>query len=184
MSSVKNGMKRISIVITIIFSSIATTLSGQEWKVFQSYEGDFSVMTPGMMEQKRATITTELGDFDVHTLFYNSQDTVSNYLYLINFYDLPEEMLPPDSTTLAMEFLLNTMDQSVSDLGGDLQYSTEVEIGNHPGLMWRSRSDEKVVKSRAYVINNRFYMLQVFSVPSKSLNADVDKFLESFTLKT
>lgn len=177
-------MKQTTIILAIIFTSLSWALSGQEWKVYQSLEGNFSVLTPGMMEKKRATITTTLGDFDVHTFYFNSKDTVSNYLYLINYYDLPEGMLPPDSTSLAMEFLMNTMDQSVSDLGGDLQYSTEVPLGDHPGLMWRSKSEDKVVKCRAYIIGNRFYMLQVFSIPRKSLNADVDRFLESFTLKT
>ncbi|WP_235298293.1 hypothetical protein [Portibacter marinus] len=160
-----------------------TIANGQEWKIFNSEEGEFSVMSPGMMEKKRAFLTTEIGEIELNTLYYHQTDTSGNFLYLINFYELPEETIPPDSTDLAMEFLLNTMDQAVSDIGGDVQYNKEISLGKHPGLLWRSKSEKQIVKSRAYVINNKFYMLQVFSIPRKSLNNDVDRFLESFTLR-
>jgi len=175
----------IKLLVTFVILLVSiSSLRAQEWKVYESQEGAFSILTPGLMEKKRATISTGIAAFDVHTFYYNTKDTSGNFLYLINYYDLPEDMIVEDSSDLAMEFLLNTMDQSVSDMDGDLQYSDEVSLGKHLGLMWRTRSKKGVVKSRAYIINSRFYMLQVFSIPDKSLNGDVDRFLESFTLKT
>jgi hypothetical protein len=170
-------------ILLLVFCGIGE-ISAQDWKVYESEHGKFSILTPALMKQKRATISTGIASLDVHTHFLNTTDSSGNFLYLINYYDLPDEMFPEDSTDFAMEFLLNTMDQSVSDVGGDLQYSNPIDIGKHPGLMWRSKSEDNVVKSRAYIINNRFYMLQVFSVPNKSLNADIDRFLDSFTLRT
>lgn len=176
-------MKLLSILTFLALIAFSQTVKGQDWKIFNSEIGEFSVMSPGFMEEKRASINSGIGEIDLHTLFYQQQDTTGNFLYLINFYDLPEGTIPVDSTELALEFLLNTMDQAVTDIDGDLQYNTPIHLGKHQGLLWRSRSEKQVVKSRAYVINNRFYMLQVFSIPSKSLNNDVDRFLESFTLK-
>lgn len=177
-------MKRNILLAFAIFMMNLSQISGQEWKVYESEHGKFSVLTPGLMKQKRATISTGIAALDVHTHFLDTKDSIGNFLYLINYYDLPEEMFPEDSTDFAMEFLLNTMDQSVSDINGDLQYSNPIQIGSYQGLMWRSKSEENVVKSRAFIIKNRFYMLQVFTIPSKSLNVEVDRFLDSFTLKT
>lgn len=168
----------------ILFFLLTGQINSQEWKVYNSEEGGFSIMTPGLMEAKRATVETGVGDFDVHTLFLNPQDSLGNYLYLINYYDLPEDLVPIDSSDLVDDFLKNTMDQSITDIKGDLLYSNPIAIGDHPGLMWRSRSETGVVKSRIYLIGNRFYMLQVFSTPNKALNNNIDRFLESFTLKT
>lgn len=177
-------MKKYILIPFVLFLLSLSIVSGQEWTVYESEHGKFSVLTPGLMDQKRATISTEIAALDVHTHFLNTKDTIGNFLYVINYYDLPEEMFPEDSTDFVMEFLLNTMDQSVSDIKGDLQYSNPISIGKYKGLMWRSKSEENVVKSRAYIIRKRFYMLQVFSLPNKSLNGDVDRFLDSFTLKT
>lgn len=183
-SDVHIGMN-IKVLMVLLIGILGSQMSiGQEWKVYESLEGQFSILTPGLMEKKRATISTGIAPFDVHTFFYNTKDTSGNFLYLLNYYDFPEDMMHKDSTDLAMEFLLNTMDQSVSDVEGDLQYSNPVFLGSHQGLMWRSRSKKGVVKCKAFIINNRFYMLQVFSIPDKALNSDVDRFLESFTLKT
>ncbi len=177
-------MKLFAIVLIMVFIPRSIFSQEMEWKVFQSEEGAFSILSPGFMESKKAIVESEIGETVVHTLYYNQKDTTGNFLYLINFYDLPENSMPADSTDLIMDFLANTMDQAVSDIDGSIQYNNPIEIGPHKGLMWRSKSEKQVVKSRAYVINNTFYMLQVFSIPNKSLNGDVDRFLESFTLKS
>ena len=178
-------MNKLGVILSFATIFLLTTsVHGQTWKIFHSEEGGFSILTPGLMEEKSATVNTEIGEFDVHTLFLNPKDTLGNYLYLINYYDLPEGMVPDDSTALVNDFLTNTMDQSVTDVNGSLLYNTPVEIGIHTGLMWRASSDSGTIKCRAYIINNRFYMLQVFSYPRKSLNKEIDRFLESFTLKS
>ncbi len=169
--------------LAFVFFLLIGTISGQTWKVFESIEGKFSILTPGLMQTKTATVTTTVGEFDVHTFYLNPNDSIGNYLYVINYYDLEPGLIPQDSLELLEIFLKNTMDQSISDLNGQLMYNTPVSIGIHKGLMWRSKSDSGVVKCRAFIINDRFYMLQVFSIESKSLNHDVDRFLESFTLR-
>ncbi len=177
-------MKMRIIYSTLVFFILIGGLQSQTWKVFESEEGKFSVLTPGPLEARSATVTTQVGDFEVYTLYLNPEDSVGNYLYLINYYDLPDEMIPKDSVEMVDEFFKNTMDQNISDTNGDLLYSNPIQLGIHPGLMWRSKSEVGYVKSRAFLINNRFYMLQVFSEVNKGLNNGVDKFLESFTLRS
>jgi hypothetical protein len=172
-----------TILLLVVFGlTFISNAIAQEWKVFESEEGGFSVLTPALMETKHAIVSTGIGEIEVHTYFLNPKDTLGNYLYLINYYDLPEDLIPKDSLALRDEFLKNTLDQSIEDIDGSLMYSAEIQIGKHTGLMWRSRSESGIVKCRAYIIDNRFYMLQVFSVESKSLNKFIDKFLESFTI--
>ena len=170
--------------IGLLFFLLTSAINGQEWRIFNSEEGNFSILTPGPMDEKLATVETGIGDFEVHTLFINPKDSIGNYLYLINFYDLPEGMVPIDSTDLVQDFFKNTMDQNFSDTEGELLYNKPLQLGNNPGLLWRSKSENGFVKSRIYLIGDRFYMLQVFSAPNKALNNNVDKFLESFTLKS
>ena len=178
-------MNKLGVILSFAtFFLLSAPVHSQTWKIFHSEDGGFSILTPGLLEEKNATVSTEVGEFRVHTLFLNPKDTLGNYLYLINYYDLPEGMVPDDSTGLVIDFLKNTMDQSISDVNGALLYNTPVEIGIYTGLMWRASSDSGTIKSRAYIIKNRFYMLQVFSYPRKSLNKDIDRFLESFTLKS
>lgn len=186
--STKNRLRAYLIRYNYLLFTFAILFSiqtqGQEWKAFESIDGGFSIMTPTLMEEKHAVVTTGIGEIEVHTYFINPKDTLGNYLYLINYYDLPEDLIPKDSSDLAEDFLRNTLDQSIEDIDGSLMYSSEIRIGDNPGLMWRSKSEKGVVKCRAYIIGNRFYMLQVYSIESKSLNKYIDMFLESFTIRS
>jgi hypothetical protein len=44
------------------------------------------------------------------------------------------------------------------------------------------KDGKAIAKSRAYFVNDRFYMLQTLSPPQNNKNADADRFFESFKL--
>lgn len=174
-------------IATILFHFIllSSMASAQEWKVFNSFNGGFSVLSPGILQEKAAIVTTSSGEVDLNTLYLSTKDdSLGNYVYIINYYDIEKGLFPKDSIDLTNIFLSNTMDQSVSDINGHIIYQNPFRFGAYTGLMWRAEYEGGAVKSRAFVINNRFYMLQVFSEKRNALNRNVDRFLESFSLRT
>ncbi len=176
-------MKLSVLFYLLTFILLTQPLTGQEWKVFNSYEGGFSVLSPGPMESKLSVITTEAGEVDLNTLYYTEQDTSGRFVYLINFYDLPKDWVETDSTEVVYEFLQNTVDQSIEDVSGNLLYANEIEFKDHPGIMWRVEYEGGSMKSKAYIIDKQFIVLQVFSEKRHSLSDNIDQFLDSFRLK-
>lgn len=176
-------MKLSLLFYLLTFILLTSALNGQEWKVFNSYEGGFSVLSPGPMESKLSIITTEAGEVDLNTLYYTEQDTAGRFVYLINFYDLPQDWIDLDSTEVVYSFLQGTVDQSIADIEGNLLYANEIEFKDYPGIMWRAEYEGGSMKSKAYIINKQFIVLQVFSEKRHSLSDNIDKFLDSFRLK-
>ena len=76
-----------------------------------------------------------------------------------------------------------SIDQSLTSLGGKLLYSTDITLQERfDGRVNRiSYNDgESIVKSKMYLVENRFYFLQVYTTKDNSLNLDMDDFLDSF----
>jgi len=156
------------------------------WEWYTSEKGLFTVYTPGTFVEKVEESETAVGKLAYHTFAYQPEDqeAADNFIYMISYCDYPEGTIHSDSTELIQEFFEATVDASVSSVRGSLFYASDIKIGDYPGKIWRVNygNDKAAIKTKAYVVGNRYYAIQTVTFREKSLNASIDKFLDSFKI--
>lgn len=156
-----------------------------EWKEFISYEGRFRVLVPANMESGETDIDTELGPITYHTVYcQESGEEVDNYVYMVSYCDYPEFSMHSDSTELLKSFFDATIESATQSVQGELMYSSDITMKDYPGKIWRINynDNDATIKTKAFVVGNRFYTVQTISLKNKGLNPSIDKFLDSFEL--
>ncbi|MEZ4935571.1 MAG: hypothetical protein R2788_25975 [Saprospiraceae bacterium] len=156
-----------------------------KWIDYTDLNGRFKISTPGNFEEKIDTVETEIGQLIYHTLFYqNDIDRTNNDVYMVSYCDYPEEIIFADSTDLAGEFFQSTMESAAESVEGEILYSTDINLDNHPGKFWRIDYMEGagVIKTKAYLVKNRYYAVQVITFDNKKENTFADRFFDSFSI--
>lgn len=187
----------IKIMIGLFVSIFSLPLPGQEealvetakqeeiWQETISYSGRFRVRTPGYMTEKVDTLKTSLGLQTYHTFFYQSPDKRSdNLFYMVSYCDYPEGSIHSDSTALLEEFFEVSAEEAAFSITGDLLYSEPQDWTGYPGRIWRVAylKGEALIKTRAFLVENRYYTIQTIMLKDKSLNPSADEFFNSFYL--
>ena len=175
-------MKNLIFIIPFLIFT-AFTIPG--WYEFKDYKGRFSVNVPNQkgMTERIDTIETSFGKVDYHTFFYQPADpNAENKLYQITYIDYPKEMFPIDSTELISEFLTTTVEAANESIKGKLMYVDNIKISNYAGKLWRSdyNKGNAVIKSKCVLVQNRLYTVQVATTKKRSINHEMDLFLDSF----
>ena len=167
-------------MVFILFSFVSP-----DWEVFQSFDGKFKILSPGDMEKKEKTIETGIGDITYTTHFHQpTEKNPDNLVYMVSYCDYPEYSIHSDSTAFLEEFFKTTIESSVESVNGELSYTSEIKLGKYPGKIWRVDYNDggASIKTKAYMVKNRLYTLQVITLKEKALNIWADKFLDSFSL--
>jgi hypothetical protein len=160
------------------------SLAQDSWIKFESDDVlSFVVDVPAEMEKTIKKIPTAVGELNAITYAYQGNAEDPNYLYLINFVKYPEETFPLDSVDLIEAYLQNAVLVCAERVHGEVVYSSDLEEAN--GKLFRVKYNEgnAVIKGKAYIRDDVFISLQVFTVQSKSLNQEMDYFLDSFKVK-
>ena len=156
-----------------------------KWEPFTSEKGKFTVLTPGEFEEKISKVETPIGETEYHTFIYQSEDDKSdNLIYMISYCDYPEGSIHSDSTELVKEFFEITVETALKSVKGELFYSSEINLGGYPGMLWRVnyKDGDATIKTKSYLVGRRYYSIQTVTYREKGLNPFIDKFLDSFTL--
>ncbi len=155
------------------------------WSEFRSYEGRFRIQAPGPMQQKTDTISTRLGPTAYHTFFYQTEGG-DNLLYMVSYCDYPEGGMHADSTELIEPFFEATVEAAAFSIDGKVVYSSPMKFFNYPGYIWRIDylEGQAVVKTRAFIIEQRYYAIQTVTYRGLNLNPHTDRFMDSFRLLT
>lgn len=175
-------MGKILISTYILLLSFISTDS--IWRTYVSYDGGFKVETPGDMKEVVNTGKTALGDLEYHVFVYRDNDKdADNLMYMISYCDYPEGSIHSDSTELVNEFLTATVESATKSVNGSLIYSHDIKIKKYPGKLWRVDYGEGkgVIRTKAFIKENRFYTIQTACNSNKSLNMSSDKFMDSFS---
>lgn len=173
----------LSILTSIII--VVSTLSGQNWVKFSPDGQPFEILCPGTMQIGEKKLLTEVGEVHPVTWVYQGKENESNYIYSISYVDYPDGTFHPDSIVLIDELFRVSLESHMMDLKGELVYKTSSDYYSYPGMMYRVsyNKNRAVVKSRMIMAGDRFYALQVYTISEKSLNEDMDRFLNSFEIK-
>lgn len=157
----------------------------KKWRDFNSYDGRFRILIPGDITEKVDSIETAIGVMEYHTFFYQSKESnADNVLYMLSYVDYPDQSIHSDSTELLKDFFAETIDAAVKTVKGELIYSNDWKYKDYPGKVWRiDYLDRKaLIRTKAFVVRNRYYTLQTITKKERSVNFSSDKFLDSFQL--
>ena len=159
-----------------------------EWVLFVDPHEQFEVSVPDSALLTTTKVSTALGDLDYVVVASKEviEDTV--VLYTVSYCDYPEGVFHKDSTELIELFFDETVAQAVESVEGILLYSEDVPYsenyggGIYPTRIWKILSEKLDihVKSKAMIVGDRYYCLQVATPGSKSVHNDGNKFFDSF----
>ena len=173
------------ILLFFVVSLLGLSFTIVDWEIFKSYDGKFQVLAPGEMIKKVNPIETEIGEMKYVTFLHQSENkNADNLVYMVSYCDYPENSIHSDSTELVNEFFETTVSTAVESVNGELQYSTEINIGNYPGRLWRINYNEghALIKTKSFLVGRRYYSIQAITMKDRSMNLSMDKFLDSFSL--
>lgn len=157
----------------------------KNWREFNSYDGNFSILSPGAMVEKVDSVTTPIGKLAYHTFFFQTeQQNADNVVYMISYCDYPPGTIHSDSTELLEEFFAATLEAAQESVDGELVYERSAKHKGYPGKIWRINylEGQALIKTHAFVVQNRYYTLQTVTRKSRSINLSSEKFLDSFKL--
>ena len=171
--------------LVYLFFGPTCIYSQVDWKKFTPKGQPFEVFAPGEMKYGEKNLLTDVGEVKVVTYMHQGDNNDPNFIYLINYVDYPDGTFHPDSTELIDDLFKISIKTNLNDLKGELIYNTKINYRLYSGMLYRAtyNSGKAVIKSKMYLIGDRFYALQVYTLSEKSLNPEMDKFLDSFKIK-
>lgn len=172
------------VFFAIITISILASFAPPEWMQFRNIDGRFKVLIRGAMIQKMAMIETDLGNIETRTFVYQPEEKEENLIYMIMYYDFPEGGMHSDSTALVQEFFDVTVEEAVASVGGTLIYENEMEHQGYPARQWRINylDNKAAIRTRAFIVRNRYYMLQTIGLTEVDQNNVTEFYINSFKL--
>jgi hypothetical protein len=167
------------LILTIVFGLFCQ----EPYFEYEDVDKRFSILMWNLPEEQIVTIPTDLGKLDFHTFETDIPlDSVIVAIGAVSYCDYPEGSIHSDSISLHEEFFTATVEQSVVRLKGLLIYQDDYFQGRYPGRIWRIhyKDGTAVMKSRAFLIQNRLYIIQTACGKRYSLHPSLDLFLNSF----
>jgi hypothetical protein len=178
-----------SLILRLLILSSFLYLEGlysqDTWKVFKAVDGDFSVLVPADMNSHTDTIQTSVGAVLNKTYFVNQVEGDPNFLYAIQCNYYPIGSFPADSTELIDEFLKESLISISEVTKTGIVYKSERSFqSKYKSYIARLANNETgmSVKTFLVIVDDAFYSLQVYTANDKSLNDNIDKFLDSFKI--
>lgn len=170
----------------ILFFSFLNFFCQTSWEEFISLSGRFKILTPGPLMEQVDSIETQVGKIAYHTYFHQTEENrkKGHQIYMVSFCDYPEGIIFADSTGLVGEFFDETMQAASEVVEGEVVYSTDIQLEENPGRFWRIDYLEgnAIIKTKAYVVGNRYYSVQVITTKVQNKTELNNQFLDSFEL--
>ncbi len=172
------------ILFAIITITILASFAPPEWMQFRNIDGRFKVLIRGAMVEKMANIETDLGTIETHTFVYQPEEAEENLVCMIMYYDFPEGGMHSDSTELVKEFFDSTVEEAVASVDGVLIYENAMEHQGYPARQWRINylDNKAAIRTRAFIVRNRYYMLQTIALAEVDQNNVTEFYINSFKL--
>ncbi len=190
----KNNIFKFSLLILATFALLSFDILLQ-WKEVKSYNGRFSVLLPdGDFSEKVISIPSAIGSMEQHTFYFTPPKLdAENKFYQVTYLDYPEGTFHSDSTELRELFYQTSMEGAAQSVNGKLMYSEDISAKSYltntenqeiKGKIWRIdyNKGNSIMKSKAFLVGDRFYTISVATVKARSRNLEAQKYLDSFKL--
>jgi hypothetical protein len=173
----KSIYKFLPALILAIFTLAGCATATPDWQTFTSPEGDFSVDMPGNPVADNQESSTDQGSITVH--LYTVR--IGNSDYIVAYSDYPEGMI---AATGVQAFLDDIRNNAINNTKGKLLAEETIELNGNPGRSLRVESPDGtgIAQARMLLVGNRLYQVFVATEKVNAETADVQRFLNSFTL--
>ena len=175
-------MKFYFLIIALGWSSF---IYGQkDWMPYRSPEGQFRILTQGIFKKSVTHAKTGIGKIDINTFVFPKEPKAEETIYMITFYDLPEGSIHSDSTQAVKTFFDETISAAVDNMAGQLLYQSDITVDGFYGRQWRINYNDgtKSIRTQAFLVENRYYILNVVNDNEKNVTTSVNHFFNSFRL--
>ncbi len=168
-----------------LFLCMFTSLLAQStWMPYESSDHDFTILLPEMPLEKSKTLHTELGQLVTNSYAVSLDKKSNNFFYSINTVLYPKATFSSDSLSYNNEVLASQIEALSENLKCKVVYQNKMKVSDEEGYLFRLSDDKsgEVVKGLIVMYKDKIFTVTVFTLLDRSLNGDVDKFLNSFTL--
>jgi len=168
-------LRRSILLIFVLVPLLAC--KGANWKEFTSQEGGFSVLLPGQPKVERQTTETAVGPlaFTMHTVELG----FGSIAYIASYNDYPPSLIADGDKNAILDGVV----EGALGSKANLKKSDPISIDGHPGREFTGTvKDGYEYTSRAYLVNQRLYQLNIVSTPGKVPAEDKRKYFDSFKL--
>jgi hypothetical protein len=144
-------------------------------RTFKSTEGRFSAEFPGEPREEVQTTTAEGIDLEIHFFTNQSPDRALS----VGYVDYPEEFKTLD----AAQILSGVADGAAGKVaGGRVSKNEPGTFQGVPSVDYEVTSAEANLEAKAFLIENRLYLLQAVSEKIADADRQYDRLVESFKL--
>ncbi len=164
-------------------SSILIISLNLPWQNYKNEVGKFSVSVPAPVKETTSKIKTVTGELVYHQFVCKTiSKNDGKILYTINYCDYPLGTFPKDSTDLREEFYKATIESSMDVIKGTVAYQDNILQQEYSGKIWRVDFNKVTahIKSKCFLIGDRFYLLQIIVANNEKNDPNADKFFDTF----
>lgn len=168
------------VAMVMVASGLGTHLQAQSWHALVT--DSIGLNFPSVPQARAKQLYTDMGMLYTKNYSLDAKEDKNNFLYSLNIVTYPETSFSEsDLDTM----LLTSIDQLCLTLKSKLIYANRELKNDRPFYLFRMMDDisGQVVKGLMTFAHQRMYTAMVFTMREKSLNSDMDKFLDSFHFK-
>ena len=176
------SFRKVTLCMAMLFCY--ALLSAQvKWEDFKYDNASFKVSSPGMFKVITKELATSMGVITTTNYSISIKEHNPNFLYTINHIMYEDGTLSKDSIAMINALMEETLDGVIESNKTKLIYKTENTSEEYQGLIFRCMNPAGIViKGKIIVRGDHAYILMVYTHNDKSLNLDMDRFLDSFQL--
>jgi hypothetical protein len=161
-------------MIVLALALRAQEPSNDQWVVFNSEPGRFSVRLPAKPTDRVQTVPGEHGPYASHLFAVKSAKSV----FLLAWVDYdPSFNFAPQSE------LETSRDNFVEGIKATLLTSKNVTFDGYQAIEFTAETNDTLYKSRVYIVGRRPYQLVAGTAKGADDSANVARFFESFKVR-
>jgi hypothetical protein len=173
-------MKRTLSLFAVIAIIILSGFAAITWQVFESKEGAYKVLMPGVPEEQEQSVESAVGPLTIHMAMLQAPDDI---MYLSNYSDYPDSLVNSTMGEATLkQFFTSAMDGAAKNVSGTITKKQVIAYKNYPGRHMVAEIKEKnvVLEMDMYLVNNRTYFLEAVYLKGTKDITGVKKFFSSF----
>ena len=152
----------------------ANVTDASGWVRFTSEAGRFSVLMPQIPTDKTETVDSEHGPYTTH--LFVVRDTTN--VYLIGWVDYD-----PNFNFNRQSELEANRDNFVKGISAKLLSTRSFNIDGFPALEFSAETEDRVFKSRVYMVGRRPYQIVIGSPKDLEDSVSLNRFFNSFKVR-
>lgn len=164
---------RFSAITLVLFAFVAqASAQTLSWERFSPPGGRFSVLMPGRPMTEEQSKETRVGKVVMH--FFTSGTEKGIFIAAYADYQMGNVKQELDANR----------DSFLKGMKATLVSESDIKLQENPGREIRAERERLSIKSRIYLVGNRYYQVVAITPSTLPGNLEADRFLTSFALET